>query len=169
MKSEEVSGAKRDVDSHDTLLSQFAKGEISEAEFKKKVGSMGIGDIRQLLKDDMARIFSEGILRSSQRPTSRDAVIDSVVQSMMARQTSLDVGTFETGEKNPQRILCSDDACPCSDAQPLVIGHSAYLYISPAVVDFRKRCRTLLERDIMLEQGTKRLGADALLVDGGVA
>ena len=100
--------------------------------------------------------------------TSRDSMVDTIAQSMLARQTSLDEGTFETGEKNPQRILCSDNACPCSDGQALVIGRTAYLYISQAVVGFRKDSRTLLERDMMLEKAASRLGA-SLLVDGGVA
>lgn len=105
----------------------------------------------------------------SQRPTSPDAIVDSVVQSILARQTCLDKDTFETGEKNPQRILCSDNACPCSDGKPLIVGRTAYLYISQAVVDFRKDCRTLLERDMMLEKAARKLGAGALLLDGGVA
>ncbi len=104
-----------------------------------------------------------------QRPASQEAMVDSIVQAMRARQTSISEGTFETGEKNPQRILCSDNACPCTDAQPLVIGRTAYMYISQAVVDFRKDCRTLLERDMMLERAAKTMGMSALLVDGGVA
>jgi hypothetical protein len=53
--------------SHDTLLSLYAKGEIDEAEFKRRIGSMGIDGMQQLLKDDMARIFSEGITGASRK------------------------------------------------------------------------------------------------------
>ena len=62
-------------------------------------------------------------------------MVDAIVQSMVARQSAMDQGTFETGEKNPQRILCSDNECPCN-CRNLVIGRTAYLYISQDVVDF---------------------------------
>ena len=101
-------------------------------------------------------------------PRSENAIVDSIVQSMMARQTCEQGNTFETGEKNPQSILCSDDACPCTDRSQLVIGRTAYLYISPEVVQFRKNCRTLLERNMMLKEMTKTMGAHVFLA-GGVA
>ena len=101
-------------------------------------------------------------------PRSENAIVDSIVQSMMARQTCETDNTFETGEKNPQSILCSDDACPCTDRSQLVIGRTAYLYISPEVVNFRKNCKTLLERNMMLKEMTKTMGAHVFL-GGGVA
>lgn len=76
---------------------------------------------------------------------------------------------FETGEKNPQRILCSDNSCPCTDQKQLIIGKTAYLYISQQVVDFRKTCLTLLEREMQLQEYKKKRGLTALIIDGGVA
>ena len=86
------------------------------------------------------------------RGSSGDALVDAAVKMMLTRQTAIADGTFETGEKNPQHILCSDDACPCTDEKKLVIGRTAYLYISEDVVNFRKNCRSLLERDMMMEK-----------------
>ena len=79
------------------------------------------------------------------------------------------LGPFETGEKNPQRILCSDNDCPCSGTESLVAGSAAYLYISQQVVDFREDCLTLMERDAKLEQMAREMGVNAITVDGGVA
>jgi ankyrin repeat protein len=94
-----------------------------------------------------------------QRPTSEEEAVDLAVESMLARRRCLDEGTFETGEKNPQPpILCSDDECPCADRQSLVLGRTAYLYISQAVVDFRKDCRTLLERELKITEIYKSSG-----------
>jgi len=105
----------------------------------------------------------------SQDVADAEATEDPILRSVRVRRICLEMDTFETGEKNPQRVLCSDDACPCSEGQSLVIGRTAYLYISEAVVNFRRECRALLERDVMLREAAIRLGADALLVDGGVA
>ncbi len=114
-------------------------------------------------------IEAAGYKRTMTRPTDEKSVVDSVVNGMLARQSCLEEGLFETGEKNPQRILCSDNECPCTDQKPLIIGRTAHLYISQGVVDFRKTCVTLLEREMQLHQTAKRLGAGALLIDGGVA
>lgn len=62
-------------------------------------------------------------------PTDEDSIVDSLVNSTMVRKKCLEEGLFETGEKNPQQILCSDDECPCTDQAPLIIGKTAYLYI----------------------------------------
>jgi len=110
-----------------------------------------------------------GYKRTMKRPTDHSAIVDSVVQTMLARQSCLEEKLFETGEKNPSRILCSDNKCPCTDQKPLIIGKTAYLYISQEVVDFRKTCLTLLEREMQLEQFGKKMGIGALLIDGGVA
>lgn len=87
---------------------------------------------------------------------------------MLARQSYEEEDKFETGEKNPTRILCSDNECPCRDQRPLIIGRTAYLHISSQVVEFRKDCRSVLDRNLMLEKTASRIGA-SLLVDGGVA
>jgi len=110
-----------------------------------------------------------GYKKTLDRPTDPDAIVNTVVQAMLARQACDTDRTFETGEKNPQRILCSDNECPCNDRAALIIGSTAYLHISQAVVDFRKDCRTLLEREMVLQQMVKRSGAGILLVDNGVA
>lgn len=110
-----------------------------------------------------------GYKRTMTRPTDEKSLVDSVVQAMLARQSCFEESLFETGEKNPQRILCSDNECPCTDREPLIIGRTAYLYISQEVVDFRKTCVTLLEREIQLQQYARRLGGAALMIDGGVA
>ena len=102
------------------------------------------------------------------RPNSPDDIVAAVTQSMLSRQSCLEQDTFETGEKNPTRLLCSDNQCPCTDQQPLVIGRTAYLYISPEVVEFRKNCRSLLERNALLEKMASKMGA-TVFVDGGVA
>ena len=112
---------------------------------------------------------SAGYKRTMTRPNDEKSVVDSVVQAMLARQSCIEESLFETGEKNPQRILCSDNECPCTDQKPLVVGKTAYLYISQGVVDFRNTCVTLLEREIQLQHVAKKLGAGALLLDGGVA
>lgn len=104
-----------------------------------------------------------------ERPTDPDSIVNTVVQAMLARETCKTEGTFETGEKNPQRILCSDDECPCSDCKQLFIGSTAYLYISQAVVDFRKECRTLMEREVTLQNAGKRLGANTMILKQGAA
>lgn len=110
-----------------------------------------------------------GYKRTMTRPTDEKSVVDSVVQAMLARQSCLEESLFETGEKNPQRILCSDNECPCTDQKPLIIGRTAYLYISQGVVDFRRTCLTLLEREIQLQQYARKFGDAALIIDGGVA
>lgn len=103
------------------------------------------------------------------RPTSPEDIVAAITQSMLARQSCEEEDKFETGEKNPARILCSDNECPCTDQRPLVIGRTAYLYISPKVVEFRKDCRSLLEKNMMLEKMASKMGGATLFVDGGVA
>ena len=110
-----------------------------------------------------------GFNKPMRLPTDHDAIVDSLVQTMLSRRSCEDENLFETGEKNPSRILCSDNSCPCTDQKPLVIGKTAYLYISQDVVDFRKTCLTLLEREIQLEQFAQKMGVGALMIDGGVA
>jgi len=94
---------------------------------------------------------------------------DSIVAAMRARQSAQTSGTFETGEKSPERILCSDNDCPCTDQKSLVIGKTAYLYISQGVVDFRKDCLSILERDMKIQKMGRDLSPSLLFVDGGVA
>ncbi len=102
-------------------------------------------------------------------PDSHDEIVDSIVQSLLARESCKKDDTFETGEKDPKSILCSDDACPCTDRKQLLIGRTAYLYISQEVVDFRNDCRTLLERNIKIHQMVQKLGNQLTLLGGGVA
>src|ERR1017187_7650013 len=117
----------------------------------------------------VSALEAAGFKKPMRLPTDDEAMVDSIVQTMLARQNCIAEKLFETGEKNPSRILCSDNQCPCTDQKPLVIGKTAFLYISQGVVDFRKTCLTLLEREIQLEQFAEKLGAGALLIDGGVA
>ena len=77
-----------------------------------------------------------------------------------------DENVFETGEKNPQRIVCSDDECPCTDAKLLTIGSTAYLYISQAVVGNRRNCRTLLQLDNYLKTVARKLDANVFALGG---
>lgn len=102
-------------------------------------------------------------------PENKGDVVELLVQSMMTKLSCESDGTFETGEKNPARILCSDNKCPCTDKANLLIGTTAYIYISEAVVDFRKDCRTLLELDIKLKCAYKGSSVSLLLVDRGFA
>jgi len=62
-----------------------------------------------------------------------------------ARKTAEADGSFETSGKNIQNIICSDNDCPCSDQKVLVLGKTAYLYISPEVVKFRADCLTMAD------------------------
>jgi hypothetical protein len=93
---------------------------------------------------------------------SEDELIDAGVRFLEAADICREGNAFETGEKNPQSILCSDDACPCTDRSQLVIGRTAYLYISQEVVDFRKDCRTLLARDLKITEMSKRFDASVV-------
>lgn len=79
------------------------------------------------------------------RPTSPDDIVAAVTQSMLARQASVEQDKFETGEKNPARILCSDNECPCTDQQPLVIGRTAYLS-APRSSSFARTAGVCLRR-----------------------
>jgi|ERR1035441_3778538 hypothetical protein len=119
--------------------------------------------------DLASALDAAGYKKTMTRPTDQKSAVDSIVQAVRARQICSTENFFETGEKNPERILCSDNDCICTDQKPLIIGRSAYLYISQGVVNFRKTCLTLLEREIQLQQYAKAFGAGALLVDGGVA
>ncbi len=98
----------------------------------------------------------------------QEANIDAIISGLRARLDAKVTGTFETGEKNPQRILCSDDGGPCAGGEKLVVGKTAYLYISQQVVDFRKDCLSIMERDIKLQNIGRAVGANVLSVDGGV-
>lgn len=89
-------------------------------------------------------------------------------QPMPMHQKGPREGSFETGGQNAQPIYCSDNACPCSEGQGLEPGRTAYLYISQAVVNFRAKCPTLIELDILLQRHSEEMGS-SLFVDGGIA
>src|ERR1035441_3460264 len=78
----------------------------------------------------VSALEAAGFNKPMRLPTDHEAMVDSIVQTMLARQNCIAEKLFETGEKNPSRILCSDNQCPCTDQKPLVIGKTAYLYIS---------------------------------------
>ena len=75
-------------------------------------------------------------------------MMDKLVGAMMAREKARTEGTFETAGKNIQKIICSDNECPCTDQRQLVIGNNAYLFVSPEVVSFRRDCVSLLELEM---------------------
>ena len=92
--------------------------------------------------------------------------ITTLPAALEARQRCLEENTFETGERNPPVILCSDNECPCTDGKPLTLGRTAYLYISAEVINFRKDCRTLFERDNLLLVANE--GRGNLVLAGGL-
>jgi hypothetical protein len=121
------------------------------------------------ISNDLGAILRMSADLAQKDDMSEDDAVNLIVSSMRARTAAKVNSTFETGEKNPQRILCSDNEGPCSGTEPLVIGKTAYLYISQQVVDFRMDCLSLVERDVKLQTAARSVGANALLVDGGVA
>jgi ribosomal protein L24E len=90
---------------------------------------------------------------------------------------------FEVPEAQPgQDGICSDNDCPCGFPGATIPRGSGYMYVSQAVVDFRKDARTLREAEqkvarmqqsahvifdqnvitstLMCEQGAKKRGLD---------
>ncbi len=109
------------------------------------------------------------IFGGSRSSSASNDAAEAIVSGMKARMSAQGSGTFETGEKNPQQVLCSDSDGPCAGTEVLVIGKTAYLYISQQVVDFRKDCLSIMERDIKLQDMSRSVRATALTVDGGIA
>jgi hypothetical protein len=94
-----------------------------------------------------ARLATSASSSGSGRAIDED-LMDKLVGAMMAREKGRREGTFETAGKNIQKIICSDDECPCTDQRQLVLGKDAYLFISPEVVSFRRSCVSLLELEM---------------------
>lgn len=131
-------------------------------------GGSGSGGRSAYRDTSLADALRAAGLQVSKLPSSRDDMVESIAESLLARQKCEEAGTFETGESHPARILCSDRDCPCSGKEHLVIGSTAYLFINQSVVDFRRECITLLERNILLQQRAKTLGASVLYDHGTI-
>lgn len=108
--------------------------------------------------------FWQRLFRGQSKPRRND--IATLSAALQVRELCVQEGTFETGERNPTVILCSDNECPCTDETALTLGRTAYLYISDEVVDFRRDCRTLLERDNLLLVANN--GRGNLVLAGGL-
>lgn len=102
--------------------------------------------------DDSHRHSQSTSPAENSRITRDQDIVNSVVETMLKRETAIAEGTFETAGKGIKSIVCSDNECPCTDQRQLKLGKDAYLYISPAVVDFRRDCLTVLELEIKVSK-----------------
>jgi TM2 domain-containing membrane protein YozV len=67
---------------------------------------------------------------------------------------------FEVPEARPgQDGLCSDNDCPCGYPGARIPRGTGYIYISKAVVDFRRDARTVREAEMKMELMRKRMNA----------
>jgi hypothetical protein len=67
---------------------------------------------------------------------------------------------FEVPEARPgQDGICSDNGCPCGFPGAKIPRGMGYIYISKAVVDFRKDARTLREAELKMASMEKQMNA----------
>ena len=116
-----------------------------------------------------AILESEGLTK--QEITELIEIANSGAQEGLKKQNVFITGdTDENGFlrwQQPQSLLCSDDLCPCTDKAQLVIGKTAYLFISDNVVSYRKDFLTLLDLQVKLWNDAEILKS-ALVVTQGV-
>lgn len=76
---------------------------------------------------------------------------------------------FEVPEANPGKDgICSDNACPCGYPGATIPRGTGYMYISKAVVDFRKDARTVQEATRKIALMKSQMTGSTILFDQNV-
>jgi hypothetical protein len=74
---------------------------------------------------------------------------------------------MEVSGNERSSALCSDDACPCGYPGATIGRGEGYIYVSKAVVDFRRDCLTEAQAQAKIQRMSRQTGS-VILAGAGV-